>query len=483
MSVPLASTSTAHLKALWQYSACELRSAFLSGSATPEQATRSCLVRIEEVQADLNAFSALRAPQALEEAKASTLRYQKAETLSELDGVPVSIKDNLLTRDMPTTWGSRGLAHYFSEHDELAVQRLRRAGAIIVGKTNVPEFTLEGYTHNPLFGATRNPWNTELTPGGSSGGAAASVAAGCTPIALGTDGGGSTRRPAAHCGLVGLKPTIGTVARQHTLPTLLLDFEVVGLLARTTEDVQALLGVVGGPDASDCASLAAHGAQLASAHIPHQGLRILYVPTLDDAPVDSAIALSCEKGIEELAKDRDALLCKGKLPLNLQAINAAWPQIGQMGLAALFARHPDWETGASEKYQAMAAQGREIPAQTLWQVLDLIAELRRLCAGLFEHWDVIAMPCTAAQPWPAQQAYPPFINGQPVGPRGHAVFTGWVNAAGLPAISVPVRPDINGLPIGLQLIARHGAETTLLELSRLVQARQLFDQRRPVLRK
>lgn len=456
--------------ALWQSSATALRQAFADGTATPLQALDSCLQRIANVQPQLNAFVALRAAQARDEARASSQRHAAGRPLSPLDGVPVSIKDNLLTADMPTTWGTPALRQHQPPQEELAVTRLRAAGAIVVGKTNVPEFTLEGYTDNPLFGVTRNPWNPALTPGGSSGGAAASVAAGCTPLALGTDGGGSIRRPAAHCGVFGLKPTLGSIARTHGLPTLLLDYEVVGLMARSVADLRLLLAVVEGPDIGDASSWAAKAlrARPDGAQAP---LRMLYAATLDGAPVDPGIAAVCARAVRQGCAEHGHRLELGGLPLDLQALNQGWPRVAQMGLAQMFEQHPDWAAQASEKYRDMARQGLERSAAELWRQLDTTAQLRRDCAQLFTRWDIVAMPCTAAQPWPADQAFPTEIDGQPVGPRGHAIFTGWVNAAGLPAISVPVGFDGNGLPIGLQLVARPGAEPLLLQLAQQLQLR------------
>lgn len=465
---------------LWQYSATELHQAFLQAEATPLQALHSCLQRITAVQPQINAFVALRSASAEQEAAASTLRYQRGSPLSPLDGVPISIKDNLLTHDMPTTWGSAGLAHYQPDSEELAVRRLRAAGAIVVGKTNVPEFTLEGYTDNPLFGVTRNPWDLALTPGGSSGGAAASVAAGCTPLALGTDGGGSIRRPAAHCGLVGLKPTTGCVARVQGLPTLLLDFEVVALMARTVADITALLAVIAGPDAADPASWAP-ALPAAAGPAPSSRLRLLYVPTLDQAPVDAGIAQACAHAAQQLAHAGGHLLDSGPLPLHLADITSAWPQVAQIGLAHLFQQQPAWGAAASEKYRQMAADGAALPATALWRILDLTAQLRRDCVALFSQWDIVLMPCTATQPWPAEQAYPAMIDGQPVGPRGHAAFTGWINAAGLPALSIPVTTDAQGLPIGLQLVGPPGAEPLLLQQAARMQALQPWEARRPAL--
>ena len=174
---------------------------------------------------------------------------------SPLEGVPISVKDNIFVAGMPATWGSRALADFVPSQDELPVARLRAAGAVIIGKTNVPELTLEGYTKNDLFGVTRNPWDTRLTPGGSSGGAAARVAAELVPAAIGTDGGGSTRRPACHTGLVGWKPSAGHIPRIDGFPAILTDFETIGTLTRSVEDASLLDAAMAGPDARDRRSL------------------------------------------------------------------------------------------------------------------------------------------------------------------------------------------------------------------------------------
>ena len=184
-------------KPTWQATATELAEAFAIRKCVPDDVITGCLVRIERLDASLNGFVAL-SETARTEAEASTRRWAEGKPLSSLDGVPIAVKDNLAVAGMPATWGSQHYADFVPDKDELPVARLRAAGLIIVGKTNVPEFTLEGYTANPLHGVTGNPWNPDLTPGGSSGGSVAAVAAGMVPLALGTDGGGSTRRPAAN---------------------------------------------------------------------------------------------------------------------------------------------------------------------------------------------------------------------------------------------------------------------------------------------
>jgi aspartyl-tRNA(Asn)/glutamyl-tRNA(Gln) amidotransferase subunit A len=211
-------------------SIADLAAALAAGRLTSKALVERSLARIRKRDGRLNSFVALDEAGALAAAEQSDERLARGEARSPLEGVPISIKDSLHVVGLPSTWGSRALADFRPAKDELPVARLRAAGAIMLGKTNVPEFTLEGYTRNDLFGVTRNPWNPELTPGGSTGGGAASVAAGLVPAALGADGGGSVRRPASHTGLVGFKPSIGRWPRIDGFPAILTDFETAGSL-------------------------------------------------------------------------------------------------------------------------------------------------------------------------------------------------------------------------------------------------------------
>ena len=446
---------------LWQLSACELQRRYRDASLTPLAVAQACLARLDAVNPRLNAVIARRDERFLEEAEAASQRHARGAPLSALDGIPLTVKDSLLTADQPTTWGTPALRQHQSGHDELAVGRARAGGALIIGKTNVPEFALEGYTANPVHGVTGNPWAPELTPGGSSGGAVAALAAGIAPLAIGQDGGGSIRRPASHTGVVGLKPSLSAWPRQHVLPSLLLDFEVIGPLARTVADARLLFDALRGPAPVDRSSLAA--AQAAAQPRRTGPLRLLHVERLGAAPLDPQIAASVSGAVAQLAAlghHVDA----GALPLDLDFFASAWPQIGQIGLANLFEQHPDWEALASPRYRELAEAGRHLPAARLWQIIERVTQLRRDSAALFERVDVIVMPAAAALPWPAQEAYPPRIDDQEVGPRGHAIYTGWVNAAGLPALALPCAPSREGLPIGLQLIGGFGSDGALLDL-------------------
>jgi len=262
---------------LWSLNASELAVAY-AGGLSPSEVTLATLARIGGVNPRLNAIITLDKAGALQTAENSARRWKDGRPLSALDGVPVTIKDNILAVGLRATWGSRLYSDYVPDQDELPVRRLRDAGAVILGKTNVPELTLHGFTDNALFGTTGNPWNPELTPGGSSGGAAASVASGMGALALGTDGGGSIRRPAGHTGLIGFKPSRDTVKRGNGFPAILYDFEVVGPIGRCVDDIIRTMEIIAGPVWPRLLREPASGYP-----------RIAYAPNFNGAPVDPFI--------------------------------------------------------------------------------------------------------------------------------------------------------------------------------------------------
>ncbi len=462
---------------LWRLGASELARYFARGAVTPAEYLDTLLTRIERINSRINALIALD-PRAHADAEESAARLREGRARGPLEGIPVAVKDNILVKGMPTTWGSRAFRDFVSEEDELPVRRLREGGAIILGKTNVPEFTLEGYTGNPLFGTTRNPWNIALTPGGSSGGAVAGVAAGLFPLALGTDGGGSIRRPASHTGLVGFKPSIGAIARYPTLPQILLDFEVIGPIARTVADAALLYNAIAGPDSRDRLSLAANAAPVSLDRTSPQ--RILFVPRFDEHPLDPDIETSVTRAAQQLAVLGHHLET-GALPFDLTAITEFWPLLGQVGLAYLFTRNPEVERMAAEKFVASAKSGRSVSASRYLQGIETVRAFRREVTEAFTRFDLIMTPSAAALPWPADEEFPPMIAGRDVGPRGHAVYTGWVNACGHPAINLPSAPSAGGLPIGFQLVGRYGADDVLFRIAAQFEAAQPFADRWPAL--
>jgi aspartyl-tRNA(Asn)/glutamyl-tRNA(Gln) amidotransferase subunit A len=443
--------------------ATELTALFAKGSLSPLEALDTALARIRRLNPVLNAIVTLDPEGARVAALASTERWAKRTPLSPLDGVPVTIKDNLLVRGLRATWGSRLYADFVPDVDELPVARLRAAGAVILGKTNVPELTLQGYTDNPLFGPTRNPWDPALTPGGSSGGAVASVASGMAALALGTDGGGSIRRPASHAGLFGLKPTIGRVARAEGFPAILHDFEVAGPIARTVGDIGAAMAVLAGPDLRDPASLGWPAWRGAFAG-PPAPLRILAIPEFEDAPVDREIALSVAdsvRAIEALGHRVE----HGTVPFSLADIARIFTVVSQAGAAWLLRRTGKTSEELTPAIRGMAESAAALSAADYVEALALADGLKRALAAVFDCYDVIVTPAAAALPWPAERSHPEEIDGKPVGPRGHAVFTAFANIAGCPGLAVPCAPSRAGLPIGMQLVGRWGADELLLWLT------------------
>jgi aspartyl-tRNA(Asn)/glutamyl-tRNA(Gln) amidotransferase subunit A len=431
-----------------------------NGEASAVGLVQRAFRRIEAFDSRLNSFVALDRANTLAAAEESDARRSRGQAYSRLDGIPISVKDNLHVAGFPSTWGSRALKDHRPQKDELPIARLRAAGMIVIGKTNVPEFTLEGYTRNDLFGVTRNPWNTQLTPGGSSGGAAASVAAGFVPAAIGTDGGGSIRRPASHTGLVGYKPSIGRWPRADGFPAILTDFETVGSLARTVEDTLLLDGVLRGADPRDLRSSTAP-APAWRAKAP----RILYVPRFGSAPVDPEVASQVEAFAGHLSSTGYDV-SEGEVFFDLELAARVWRAVSRSGVAWLMAENPTYESLAGASARAMTEDGRTVSGAEYFGALEAVSTIRRLVGELFQGVDLVLTPTAAALPWAADKPFPDRIDGKPAGPRDHAIFTGWVNIAGVPAINIPIGASQSGLPIGAHLAAAFGADDQLLAFAR-----------------
>jgi aspartyl-tRNA(Asn)/glutamyl-tRNA(Gln) amidotransferase subunit A len=454
----------ASLLAVQAPSATELVAGFAAGTTTPVDALRAALRRLEAVNPALNAVVTLDVDGAYEAAVAATRRWERGEPASALDGVPITVKDNIPVAGLRCTWGSKLYADHVPTHDETAVARLRAAGCVILGKTNVPEFTVQGYTDNLLFGPTGNPHDPALTPGGSSGGAVASVASGIVPLAIGTDGGGSIRRPSGHTGLVGLKPTLGLIERAHALPPLMLDYEVIGPIARTVADVALALQVMQGLDTP----VDADGP-------PRQALRILQVrhAAMPDgvSPVDPQITAAVDAVAERLRRAGHTVEVAQHFDLPHRANAQVFAVLAQAGLAAVLAQRcaelgqdPSdyWRGLIHPSLEAMADAGSALTGAQVMAAQQAAMALRDEALALFQRFDLILTPSAAAQPWEKTRIFPPTIDGQAVGPRGHAIFTAWVNATGLPGLALPAGADANGLPIGCQLVGPHGSEALLL---------------------
>ena len=392
---------------LWRLDAAALVDGYRAGEFTPVDALNACESRVAHCRPIINAMVARDRDAAHLAAAASSRRWRRGVPLSPLDGVPISIKDNMHVAGWPTSWGSRLLRGFVATNDELPVARLRASGAVFFGKTNLPEFAMQGYTANGVFGATRNPWDATLWPGGSSGGSAAAVACGCGPLALATDGGGSIRRPASHCGLVGFKPSAGRVLRRNGLPAIFLDFEQVGAIGRSTRAVRDVMGVIAEADLR--------------ADAPRNA-RILFVPRFAHHAVDDGIAAS----VREAALQLEALGHRVDEASSFdlaEEVNARWPLLSAAGLAWLVDSAPQWlEFGlqagqpldisaCGDAARASLLMGQSDAATALFQVMDSVSRLIRSLGECFEDHDFILTPATEAMPRKAEDAFPTDING------------------------------------------------------------------------
>ena len=260
---------------LWARTATELAAAYQAGETSPEHVLEAVLTRFDTVNPTLNAIVTLDRDGVRAAARQAGIRLAAGKSLGLLDGVPVTVKDNLFVGGLRATWGSRLFKDFVADLDDAPVAALRAAGAIILGKTNTPEFAASGYTNNLLFGPTGNPWSPGLSPGGSSGGAAAAVAAGLGPLAIGTDAGGSIRRPAAHTGIAALKPGIGRVPRRGGFPQLNQDLQVIGTMARSVADLKAAFAIMASPSSR--------------AGRPIHALRVGVIYSIGGAPIEPSV--------------------------------------------------------------------------------------------------------------------------------------------------------------------------------------------------
>lgn len=438
----------------------EIAQAVARGAIAPAEVARQSLERIAATNPALNALIDVQAEDALAQAAGVGERLRAGHVLP-LAGVPVTVKDNLWVGGRRATYGSRLFAGHVAPQDAWAVARLKAAGAIVIGISNCSEFACRGVTTNRLHGVTRNPLDPSRTPGGSSGGAVASVAAGMAPLAVATDAGGSIRRPAAHTGLVGLKPTLGRVAHPWGFADPSAEISVVGSIARCVDDVALALDVLTGHDARDLYS-APGRCEAWSA----RRLRIGYSAQLGcDFDVDPVVAASVE---------RAALATEG-LGHVVERADPAWPpgtreypllQLQQAALAALFGAR--WQAEPQLFDPDIGAQieaGLTVGGPRIAELLRLREALAQALGEYFTQYDLLLTPTVPCEAWPLEQSAPSHIAGRAVGPRAHAAFTPLFNYCGVPALSLPCGVGATGLPVGLQIVGPRWQDERVLGLA------------------
>ena len=461
-------------------SAADLAAAIRDRRLSPVEVTDAVLARIEAVNPQVNAYCTVVADRARAEARAAEAAVMRGDALGPLHGVPISFKDLTPTAGIRTTFGSKIFEHHVPTDDAAVVERARRAGAIVIGKTNTPEFGCKGVTDNLIFGHTRNPWRLDRIAGGSSGGAGAAVAAGLGPIAEGSDLAGSIRIPAAVCGVVGLKPSLGRIPRVPVLNGYTA-LSHVGPLTRTVRDAALALSVWAGPDERDPQSLPATGDDFArAADGGIRGLRIGWSPDLGYAAVDpeirritaAAAKLFSTVGatVEESHpgfEDPLPLFIDLTAPIRAASMAPHWEKWSEQMDPFLHLR-----MSHGEKMSAIDSERATHRRTAFWQTV------RRF----FERYDLLVTPTTSVAAFPIGVSYPAEIEGRAIDNQLQWFpFTFPFSITGQPAITVPCGFTAEGLPVGLQIVGKRFADATVLRAGAAFEAAQPWAARRPSL--
>jgi aspartyl-tRNA(Asn)/glutamyl-tRNA(Gln) amidotransferase subunit A len=438
-----------------------------NGEISARELVGLSLESIDAHQSALNAFVHVDADGALAAADAVDRARAAGEPLGPLAGVPFGVKDLEDCIGMPTTRGSRWYADAPpATRDDIHVERFRAAGAIPIGKTATPEFGAFGYTASPLHGVTRNPWNTERTPGGSSGGTAAAVSAGAVPFGTASDGGGSIRGPAASCGLPGLKPTYGRVPTFGV--TRHAGNAVNFALATTIADTALLFDIAVGPDMRDRTSLPAPDALFVDAieQFDVAGLRVAWSPDLGFVTTDSDVVAITERAASTLVGA--AGLVDTGLDVQIDDFIRIY---AFMESADQFVDVPDdWEARLDELDPLVAGGWSRNRTVTLPQFAEVERARRGIeleVAELFEHIDVLLTPTNPCAPFAAEGPMPTEIAGQRCHAGTAALLTMFANVVNLPSITVPAGLTADGLPVGLMITTARHREDQCLRLARL----------------
>jgi amidase len=449
--------------------ATELRDLVACREVSPVEVVQACLARFERYNSAINAVVTLN-ERALDDARELERRLARGEEPGPLSGLPVGIKDVTPVAGLRTTFGSPLYKDHVAAEDALVVRRLRAAGAVILGKTNCPEFAAGGNTFNEVFGRTRNPWDPTKSAGGSTGGGAAALVTGMVALAEGTDLGGSLRIPASFCGVVGLRPSVGLV------PTYPSDWvwdtlQVTGPLARTVEDVALMLGAVSGPS-----PLAPFGQPVAGRDWvgavragPAKGLRIAYCPDIAGIGIDPDVERVCQEaagGLERAGATVEVIR------LDLSFARPAFLALRGLWFVSWMYRRLDQLDRFGANVAGNIRSGLGTTTRDLAAAEEVRGRLWHRCRELFERFDHLLTPCMAVPPFPVEQNYPDAIAAKPM-----ETYVDWIaptfvlSLTGLPVASVPCGLDRSGLPVGLQIVGRPLGEEAVLALAAQVQER------------
>lgn len=449
--------------------ASELARLVRSREISPVEVIEDCVARVERYNPAVNAIVTLN-PRALEEADELERRLLRGEEVGLLAGLPVGIKDVTPVAGLRTTYGSTLYRDHVATEDALVVQRLHAAGAIVLGKTNCPEFAAGGATFNDVFGRTRNPWDPTRTAGGSTGGGAAGLATGMIALAEGTDLGGSLRIPASFCGVVGLRPSVGLV------PTYPADWlwdtlQVEGPIARTAEDVALMLQAVSGPSPLSPLAQPRDGRNFVAAvgRGVSPDLRVAYCRDVAGIGIDPEIEKVCASAVRGL---RDVGITVEDIELDLSFARQAFLALRGLWFVAQMFPRLDKLDHFGRNVAGNIRAGLGTTTQDLGAAEAARTKIWQRFRDLFRTFDHLLTPCMAVPPFPVEQNYPETVAGKKM-----ETYVDWIaptfvlSLTGLPVASVPCGRDPEGLPVGLQIVGRPQGEEAVLALASQVQRR------------
>jgi amidase len=457
----------------------ELRAALGRREVSAREVLAAHLDQIARLNPQINAVITLDEDRAAAAAAAADQLAASGTELPALHGLPVAHKDLHETAGLLTTYGSPVRADYVPEHDALVIERMRRAGVITIGKTNVPEFGAGSHTFNPLFGATRNPYDQSKSAGGSSGGTAAALACGMHPLGDGSDMGGSLRNPASFCNVVGFRPSPGRVP---SWPALLGwgTLGVSGPMARTVTDTALLLSVQAGPDPRSPIALTDPGARFAEPlESDPRGLRVAFSPDLGGLlPVEPEVAAAVT-GAAQVFAGLGAEVTEASP--DLTGADEVFRTLRAWNFEATFG---PLEEQQPDQFKATLrgniAQGRALTGRDLSRAEEMHTVLFHRVRQFFTGYDIVLLPVSQVLPFDVDQEYPAEINGMPM-----IDYLDWMQSAylvsvtGCPALSVPAAFSSGGLPIGVQLVGPHHADFAVLQAGRAFEQATQLAQRRP----
>ena len=454
-----------------------------SGDLSPVTLVELVLERAGQSQGELNAFITVAWEQAMTAAREAENAVLRGDDLGPLHGIPFTVKDLVDTKGVRTTYGSLTLENNIPDHDSATVHRMRAAGAILIGKVTTPEFGHMPMNEAPIFGRTFNPWDTSRTPGGSSGGSAAAVAAGIAPLSIGTDAGGSIRIPAACCGIAGMKATLGLIPHD-VAPDGFGNFSNQGPMARTVPDIALMLSVMAGADPRDPHS---HGLPIDDYNRAGRGegdlagMRIAYRPRMGNRVVDPEILSSVEAALAILANLGASI---EQIDTDFENTEPYWLVITQSLWAARFeSLLAVWEDRMTPSLVRGIREGMDYHAVELQRAILFRTRLYRQIQTWFETHDLVVMPTLARTALDAgHDLYDPvIIDNQVTGKiRQHWYpYTHPFNMTGHPALTVPCGWCSDGLPAGLQFVGPMMSDASLLRVAALFEGERPWFTRRP----